>query len=77
MTLTGYIVCICSRCLKTIGADKQGEYDRVRPWLLARLNAYGSGGRSSRRAMPLPRGLSHWQRGCPELIPGKRRDEFW
>lgn len=60
-----------SRLFQAIGADGKGEYARVRPWLLGRFNAYGQGNTATQHSIRLPADTSHWQRGCPELIPGK------
>lgn len=63
--------------------DTRGEYARVRGWLVSRLNLFGrentpgtiEGGNTgaTEYSTKFPQGTSHWQRGCPELIPGKFR----
>ncbi|CAM9526414.1 unnamed protein product, partial [Hapterophycus canaliculatus] len=61
---------------QSIGADTTGDFARVRGWLLGRLNAFGT---SRRRAAQCSSraGISHWQKGCPEIIPGLRPRAFW
>lgn len=49
-------------------ASELDTFARVRPWLLSQIN----GSRPDRSA-----GVSAWQRGCPNLIPGLRAHNFW
>lgn len=71
-TLMTVINCGCMAArAQSIGSDTTEEFTRVRGWLLGRLNAFGRRRNASGSStLPLPLGVSQWQRGCPEIIPG-------
>lgn len=69
--VTQFTVGIDIAHVQSIGLDTTGQYKRVRVWLVGQLNAFGwDRGASSRSPKALPAGISPWQKGCPELIPG-------
>lgn len=59
---------------QSIGSDTTGDFARVRGWLVGRLNAFGRAEvKSPPSGRPAPSsctGISQWQEGCPEIIPG-------
>ncbi|CAM9536759.1 unnamed protein product [Scytosiphon promiscuus] len=62
--------------IQSIGSDTTGDFARARGWLVDRLNAFGSS-RMRATSSPSRTGISQWQTGCPEIIPGLRSKAFW